>query len=195
MRTIAVLVLAFAPAWAQVSKPAAPAKPAEPARAGGLSMKVPAEFRMRIAPQTFTELEKRFDSRLASVGGAGDPLDLLGGTRGLYVDNCGAIFTTEVSLIVTPTIMPFRQTISKELAAQVYQRKAAHLPLLKQAMLEMMKVAAMTLVQIPDDQQIVFAVRVLYLPWEDTKDLPAQILMKADRRSAMAGNIVTDEQK
>jgi hypothetical protein len=197
MRTAALFALAFAPAWAQITRPASTTQTAEPSevsRAGTLPAKVPQAFHLRIAPQTFNELEKRFDGKLATTGGANDPLDLLGGTRGLYLDNCGAIFTTEVSLIVTPTTNPFRQTISKELAAQVHQRKVAHLPLLRQAMQEMMKTAAMTLVQVPDGQQIVVAVRVLYLPWEDTTGLPAQIVMKADRKSAMAGNIQTDEQ-
>lgn len=196
MRTVALFALAFAPAWAQIARPSAtqPAEPSEATRAGAPSPRIAQAFHGRIAPQTFTEMEKRFDSRLAATGGGSDPLDLLGGTRGLYLDNYGAIFTTEVSLIVTPTTNPFRQTISKELAAQVHQRKVAHLPLLRQAMQEMVKNAAMTLGQVPDNQQIVVAVRLLYLPWEDTTGLPAQILMKADRKSAMAGNIQTEEQ-
>jgi hypothetical protein len=32
---------------------------------------------------------------------------------------------------------------------------------------------------------------VRYLIWEDTKDLPAQILMTADKKSAILGDIKT----
>jgi hypothetical protein len=39
----------------------------------------------------------------------------------------------------------------------------------------------------------VIAVRLLYLPWEDTHGLPAQIVMKGDRRAA-AGSVQMEEQ-
>ena len=52
----------------------------------------------------------------------------------------------------------------------------------------------MTLIQIPDNQQIVLAVRLDYLRWEDTMGLPGLIVMRADRRSALADNITEDLQ-
>jgi len=149
---------------------------------------------MKIAPQAFTDLEKRFDNKLAATGSPNDPIDLLGTTRGLYLDGYGAVFTTELSLIITPTVNPFRKEITKEEAARVHQRKVARLPLLKQAMMEMMRTSAMALIQIPDNQQVVVAVRLLYLPWEDTTGLPAQVLMSASRRGVLNGDIKTEEQ-
>jgi len=149
---------------------------------------------MKIAPQSFTELEKQFDTKLATTGAPNDPIDLLGATRGLYLDGYGAVFTTEASLIVTPTVNPFRQQIGKEEAARVHQRKLARLPVLRQIMTEMMKTSAMALIQIPDNQQIVVAVRLLYLPWEDTTGLPAEVLMSASRRGVLNGEIKTEEQ-
>ena len=76
----------------------------------------------------------------------------------------------------------------------MHQRKVARVPLLKQAMQEMMKTAAMTLIQVPEDQQFVFAVRLDYLKWEDTMGLPGLIVMKADRKSALAGDVQMEEQ-
>ena len=35
-----------------------------------------------------------------------DPIDMLGGTRGLYLAGYGTVFTTELSLIVTPGNLP-----------------------------------------------------------------------------------------
>ena len=62
------------------------------------------------------------------VGGL-DHVDLLGPTRGLYLNDYGAVFTAEVSLIETPN-SPFRPEIPPELKAGVHQRKLDHLPLL-----------------------------------------------------------------
>jgi hypothetical protein len=137
-------------------------------------------------------LEHTFDQRLDAMDGK-DPLDTWGwgGTRGLYIEGFGTVFTTELSLIVTPPITPFRPTISDELKLQVHQRKLAHLPALEGLMKDLMKVSALTLTPLPDDQKIVFAVRVRYLQWEDTKDLPAQIVMTADKKSAILQDVKT----
>ena len=144
---------------------------------------------MRIARGTFTDLERRFDGALANLGVANDPIDMLGSTRGVYLDGYGVVFTAELSLVISPTLNPFRQTITKEMATQVHQRKIDRLPALRKAMREMVRTAATTLVQIPDNQLVVVAVRLAYLNWEDTTGLPAQILMRVDRRSALAGDI------
>jgi hypothetical protein len=149
---------------------------------------------LKIAPQTFTDLEKHFDNKLATRYGANDPIDLLGATRGIYLDGYGAVFTTEASLIVTPNVNPFHREITKEERARVHQRKLARLPVLKQVMTEMMKSAGLMLIQIPDNQQIVLAVRLLYLPYEDTTGLPAQVMMSASRNDARNGDIKTEEQ-
>src|SRR5438046_10620376 len=85
------------------SKPAAPPDLPNPAKA------------LKIAPQTFTELEKHFDTKLATRYGPNDPIDLLGGTRGIYLDGYGIVFTTDVSLIVTSPINPFHREITNKL--------------------------------------------------------------------------------
>jgi hypothetical protein len=195
MRTSALLALAVAaPALSQIAAQIAPG-PVRAVSNAAVPPTVPNPVKaMKIAPQTFTDLEKRFDSQLTATGGAADPIDLLGATRGLYLDGYGAVFTTEISLIITPSINPFRREITKEEAARVHQRKLARLPLLKQAMAEMMKHSAMTLMQIPDSQQIVLAVRLLYLPYEDTTGLPAQVTMSATRREALSGDVKAEEQ-
>jgi hypothetical protein len=189
MKTLALFVLAATPLAAQLPKPVRPVSTA----AVSPTLPNPATA-MKIAPQTFKELERRFDTQLATTGGPNDPIDILGTTRGLYLDGYGAVFTTEVSLIVTPQVNPFHQQITKEEATRVHQRKVARLPALKQAMVDMMKNSALTLVQIPDSQKVVVAVRLLYLPYEDTTGLPAQVLMSASRREVLNGQIKTEDQ-
>jgi hypothetical protein len=189
-----MLALAMVPALAQIAAPIG-TRPVRAASNTAVPAAVPNGAKaMKIAPQTFTELEQRLDNLLVKTGSPNDPIDLLGATRGLYLDGYGAVFTTELSLIITPTINPFRQQITKEEADRVHQRKLARLPLLKQAMAVMMKTSGMTLVQIPESQQIVLAVRLLYLPYEDTTGLPAQVMMSATRRDALNGDVKAEEQ-
>jgi hypothetical protein len=135
-------------------------------------------------------LEKNFDLRLIAANAA-DPLEILGGTRGLYVEGFGTVFTTELSLIVTPGMYGFLPTIPDDLKAKVHQRKLAHVPQLEDVMKDLMKVTALTLTPLPDDQKIMFAVRLRYLIWEDPAGLPAQITMIADKKSAKLGDIKT----
>jgi len=154
----------------------------------------------RIARQTITKLEKHFDAELARIGGT-DPIDLLGLTRGLYLNDYGAVFTAEVSLIVTPSVSPFRPVMSEADKMKVHQRKIEHLPLLEKAMRAMVLNTAMTfgaagekINVLPPNTQIVLAVRLLYLPWENTSGLPGQIVMKADLKDALAGRIQVEAQ-
>lgn len=192
MKTLPLLLLVL-PAWSQVqvkSETAYPV-PVEPTAERAAMIPSPST---RIAPQTFAVLEKQFDTDLSRVGGVSDPLDLLGGTRGVYLEGYGAVFTAEASLIITPTISPFRQKITEKDKDSVHQKKLARVQPLRQAMREILTTAAKALDQVPANQQMVFVVRLLYLPWEDTSGLPAQIMIKADRTSAMAGQFQTEVQ-
>lgn len=149
--------------------------------------------KVRIGPQTFRDLERQFDSRISTIDRA-VPFDLLGGARGLYLDGYGVVFTAELSLIQNPVASPFRPPLSAKEIADVRKQKLDHLPKLQQAMTEMMATFAAALSSLPADQKIVLAVRLLYQPWEQTADLPAQIMMTADRNSAGLGSVRMEQQ-
>jgi hypothetical protein len=192
MKGFAILgLLAMAPAGAQAPNPSVTAPIAV----------APAPPRPGIARQTFTELEKSFDNQLAATGG-GHPVDILGLTRGLYLDDYGVVFTAEVSLVQTPAPSPFRKEgISAELRAEVHRQKLENLPLLKKTMRDMVRTTAMTVGSagarmniIKSNAQVVLAVRLLYLPYESTVGLPGQIVMKADLKSALTNDIKVEEQ-
>jgi hypothetical protein len=148
-----------------------------------------------IALGTFIGLERRFDGKFFEIGNADNPIDLLGNTRGVHVDGFGTVFTTELGLLLTPGLNPFMQTIPKERIVKVHQQKLDRLPALRKAMRELIQVAALTLVQLADSDQIVVAVRLDYSKWEDTSGLPGQIIMRADRKSALSGQITTTEEQ
>jgi hypothetical protein len=149
---------------------------------------------VRLSLATLFQIERDFDNRLDKIGDANTPIDMLGATRGVYLDGYGAVFTSEISLMRAPSLTPFHTSISKEEVATVHKKKVERLPVLRAALKEMVKAAARSLFLVPDNQQIVVAVRLDYLQWEDTSGLPGLILMRADRKSALAGDIHQEEQ-
>jgi hypothetical protein len=200
MKSAAVLfALSLAPAWAQLPRPPA-AAPSEARAAAPVAAPVAAPpatvtptEKLRVPRQTLTDVERHFDTKLASVGGANDPIDLLGAARGIYLDGYGLVLTAEASLIVTPGLNPFKTAMTEPEKEKIRQRKLDRLPMLRQAMRDAWRDSAATLTSVPDNQQVVIAVRLLYLPWEDTHGLPGEIVMKGDRRTALAGAPQTEE--
>ena len=179
---LALLLLSLTPAWCQIVKPAALTSSNQPASKPG-----------RIPSSAISELERAFNTRLVTMADVNEPLDLLGDTRGVQLDDYGVVFTSEVSLVVTPAINPFLQKIGPELAARVHKRRVERMPILKAAMNEMMRNMAAKFTQIPASQQIVLVVRLYYGAWEDTTGMPAQVIMRAQRAAAAAGRVETEE--
>ena len=144
-------------------------------------------------PNVLRAFEISVDEQIAGVNRQ-KPIDVVGGTRCIYLHGIGAILSTKVELMQTPTINPFQRQISNQEAVEVYRTKTANLGLLRQTMKNTMISAARDLEFVPQTEQIVFAVGLIYQPWEDTKGLPSQIIMRADRHNALSGNITTEEQ-
>jgi hypothetical protein len=132
--------------------------------------------------QAVTDAEKHLDTKLDQVGGK-DKVYILGLTRGLYLAGYGAVFTQEIDLIQSPHPNPFHQQITQQEAATVRQRKLANLAALRNALRDMWADAAATLSPMPDTEQVVLAVRMLYQPWEDKTGLPSQIVLKGSRKA------------
>lgn len=185
MKTAGLLILTMLPMWGQI-KPMASAAP-PPNVAPIQASRVPWE--------KITEVERLADSKFSTS--AKDKLYMLGLTRGLYLSGYGAVFTTELELIDSGPFLPtpFKQTITPAEIAQVHKRKVDNVPVLKQIMRDVWTSAAGALNMIPDNEQVVVAVRLMYhSQWEDTKGLPAQIVVRADRKALLGGNIQTEEQ-
>jgi hypothetical protein len=154
----------------------------------------------KIPPQSFTKVEEQFNQALTSLK---DPVDFLGTTRALYLPDYGIVMSSELSLVLTPGMNPFRKGFTKEEVAKMHERKAAQVPVIKKAMREQMSKAALMLAgagSIPPQTltssrlQVVVAVRVMYLPWEDTTGLPAQIILKAPLKDAIDGPVKEEVQ-
>ena len=145
---------------------------------------------------SFTPIERTLDNRILKAT-ADDPADILGSTRGLYLEGYGAVFTTEVSIVFTPGLTPFRQVTPDEIK-RLHDRKLKHVPVLRQAARDMLTAAAGALDSMPPNERVVVALRFLYLPWEDTAGLPSELVMQADRatllkKAGLESAIRTDE--
>jgi hypothetical protein len=190
----ALLLLAAAPLFAQVAaRPTATAANMPPGSAA-VTTSLP-KTGSRIPLSAFVNIERTFDAKVSAMASDNlGPVDLLGATRGVYLDGFGVVFTTEMGLIQTPTINPFNTTITEAQKDRVHAAKIKRLPALKNAIVETLRVIAASLTQVPEDQQVVLAVRLDYSSWEKTAGLPGLITARADRRSAQTGNILVQEQ-
>ncbi len=142
--------------------------------------------------QMMADEEKRLDTKISQVGGA-DPVYILGLTRGLYLAGYGAVFTEELDLIQSPRPNPFHQQMTDKEIATIHQRKLANLTALRKSLRDMWADAAASLTAMPDNEQVVVAVRLLYQSWENTSGLPSQVVVKGPRKASPAA-IQMDEQ-
>ena len=177
MRFTLAWLLALAPLAAQTARPISATHSTGAVESGPT----------HVSLSSLAALSRGFD-REFQMATVSDPIDVLGATRGIYLEGFGAVFTTELDLIRTPQLSPFRTTgFSDEEKARIRQRKQTNITYVKRLMSAMLQSAAKQLVGMPEDQQIVVAVEFLYLPYEDTAGLPGQMIVKATRHAILSG--------
>jgi hypothetical protein len=139
----------------------------------------------RVGRTAMRAMEQSFDKSVLTANPE-TPFELLGTTRGVYLDGYGAVFTAELDLMVTTNINPFLQKIPKEYAVKVHTQKLQRVPLLKQTMREAMLSMASSLDGVRSNENIVLGVSLVYFTkWEDTTGLPSQIIMQAERQKLL----------
>lgn len=114
-----------------------------------------------------------------------DPFELLGNTRGAYLESYGAVFSTEVSLAFTPAASPFRGPLTKAEITAVNDRKRQRLPALRKTMQGFLLNASASLDGVGPKEQVVYFVNLYYHNWEDRKGLPAQIVMRGEKQKLL----------
>jgi hypothetical protein len=114
-----------------------------------------------------------------------DPFELLGNTRGAYLEGYGAVFSTEVSLAFTPAASPFRGPLTKPEITAVNDRKRLRLPALRKTMQGFLLNASASLDGVGPKEQVVYFVNLYYHNWEDRKGLPSQIVMRAEKQKLL----------
>jgi len=137
----------------------------------------------RVTRSALASVEKSCDSRFAR---SYDSFDLLGTARGVYLEGYGAVFSTELNLIVSPNVSPFHQSFTKIEIARIHGQKVQRLPMLKQKMRELLVASAASLENLPPSEQVVLAVTLFHYSWEDYSGLPSQIVMQAERQKLLS---------
>ena len=136
----------------------------------------------RVPRSALTTVERYLDRRMETFD-INDPLDVLGMTRGVYIDGYGVVFTSEVGLVATPNITPFRLNISLEDIAKLRKRKVDRVPQVKRLMRDMLVHSGTALSAIPMEEQVMVSMILFYAQWEDKNGLPSEIRMQAQRKA------------
>lgn len=110
-------------------------------------------------------------------------MEILAAPRGVYLEGYGAVFMTDVNLVFTPSINPFRLTIDQDVVASIHRRKMAQVPVLRENMRQVLLESGSALETVPMNEQIVLVVTFANEKWEVTTGLPSQITMQARRSS------------
>ncbi|HYP14742.1 MAG TPA: hypothetical protein VEQ63_12515 [Bryobacteraceae bacterium] len=138
----------------------------------------------RITRNQLLAMEKVSDDRVVHLD-SDEPGSLLGLTRGVYLEDYGAVFTAEVDL--TPGIAPNPFRPNKPDLQKIKAKKQNRIIVLKQRMIETLVASAGPLDSLPLDKKVALAVTIAYYHWEDVSGLPRQILIEAPRRVLVKG--------
>ncbi|HWR52067.1 MAG TPA: hypothetical protein VN428_13220 [Bryobacteraceae bacterium] len=136
-----------------------------------------------ITRHSLEPVERGFDKVLSGVD-VNDPFDIIGLTRGLYLEGFGVVFTTETNLVIS-SISPFARTPNKDDITKLRLKKASRLEILRGLMRQQLLAAGTTLQSVPLNEQVVVAVTLFYRAFEQRDGLPDQIIMQAPRQTLM----------
>lgn len=140
----------------------------------------------RVSRTHLSYMERRADQKVIAIDSQESGF-LLGPTRGVYLQDYGAVFTTEVDLLPSAAPNPFRG--EKPDVPKLRALKQKRIETLKLRMLEVLVESASPLDSVPLDKKVALAVTIPYYPFEDAKGLPAQILVEAPRRDLVKGDV------
>jgi|SRR5579871_3523128 len=134
----------------------------------------------RVGRTVLAAMEKNLDDRVSRLWDD-NPFVLLGPTRGIYLDGYGVVFTTEVNLATGPTML-MHPELTKEEIQRHRQKKLERLPQLMHALRQALVASAVSLDNVPAEQQIVVVAFLSRYPWEDAAGIPLQITLQGQRK-------------
>ena len=115
-----------------------------------------------------------------------DPYMFVDLPRGYYVDHVGVVMVAEFSLSPGPGLSPFRGPITKQ---EIKQHKAAvveRVPQLKDLLKAQLLDVAAALSNVPANDRIVIAVTLYHFDWEDTANVPSQLIVQGIKKDLIA---------
>lgn len=135
----------------------------------------------RVSRTVLKAVEVSLDERLKTIW-PDNPFTLIGNTRGLYLEGYGALFTVEVSPILSTTMM-MHPTVTKEEAAKAHKLRIERVAILKTALRQAVADAAASLDPVPDNDQVTLIVFLQYHSWEDVSGTPAQLTFQGKKKA------------
>ena len=135
----------------------------------------------RVSRVSVRAMEDSIDDKVARLQ-IDDPFQMVGGTRGMYINGYGVVFTSEMDLVANNLVSPFRPQVTKEDLTKLKHKKQQRIVRLRQVMRTMLMSTAASLDGVPVNEQVVLGVTLHYYPWEDSAGLPRQIVMLAPRK-------------
>jgi hypothetical protein len=129
-------------------------------------------------------MEDSLDNRIVRLR-IDAPFYLVCGSRGAYIDGYGVVFAVEVNLVAANLVSPFRPQVTKDELLKLKHEKEQRLPVLRQAMRQILIDSAGSLDGIPPTENIAIGMTLVYQPWEESGGLPRQIVMQAPKKTLM----------
>jgi hypothetical protein len=136
---------------------------------------------VKVPRAALQEIETGFDKTIREMD-INAPYEILGLTRGVYLDGYGVVFTAEANLVAMG-LSPFHREPDKAAIAKLNTTKKRRLITLKAAMRQTLMAAGAKLTGVPPGEQVVLAVNLFYRSYEQREGLPDQVIMQATRQA------------
>jgi hypothetical protein len=137
----------------------------------------------RVSGNVLKIVETSLDERIKALW-PDNPFPLIRLTRGLYLDNYGAVFTVDVSPVLSTTSM-MHPTVSKDEVVRAHKARIEHIAQLKQAMPMAVVDAAASLDPVAPDDQVTLVIYLACHSWEDVSGTPAQLTFHGKKKALL----------
>jgi hypothetical protein len=135
----------------------------------------------RLSGNLLKSVETSLDDRIKSLW-QDNPFSIIRPARGLYLEGYGAVFTVDVSPVLSTTSM-MHPTATKDEVVKAHKVRVERIPQLKQAMRLAVADAAASLDPMPADEQVTLVVYLAHHEWEDVSDTPGQLTFRGKKKA------------
>jgi hypothetical protein len=137
----------------------------------------------RVSGNVLKAVELSLDDRVKSLW-PDNPFPITRLTRGLYLDGYGAVFTVDVSPVLSTTSM-MHPTVTKDEVVKAHKVRGERIAQLRVAMPLALADAAASLDPVPADDQVTLVVYLSYHEWEDISGMPGQITFRGKKKALL----------
>ncbi len=135
----------------------------------------------RVSANVLKMVESSLDDRVKSLWPE-NPFTIIRASRGLYLDGYGAVFTMDVSPVLSTTSM-MHPTVTKDEVVKAHKVRGERIAQLRQAMRLAVADAAASLDPVPADDQVTLVVYLAYHEWEDVSGMPGQMTFRGKKKA------------